>query len=529
LSAADTVEKLTENTSQVDRIVIRAKQRWAASALAEGRAGKQIPPTNRPWLTLIFKSGRGFGKTRALCEWQWGEVWRVPKIIGHAVGPTISDMEGTLMKGPAGFQACIPPECLYRGSWEHAYRDRTHTIKFSNGSMIKGFGATDGGAKLRGPQCHNAIGDELREWDKPAGMLEQAYSNMELGVRLKYPDGTPSRIVCGTTPKSIEFLKNLYRAPNTIVVTGSTYENLHNLSPAFRDRILAKEGTIIGRVEIHAEDIDLEESAIFKRIWIKLWPAGKPLPEFTFILMSLDTAFEEEAFDPDGGRDKAGKIDYSACGVFAIFDVKKAFTADELKKLNIKGKWAALLCDFWMEKLGFPDLLEKTRETYRLRYGPSGKSKRPSVVLIENKASGISLRQTLRQYNIPVMAFEAHGQSKTMRAHAISPCVFQGMLFVPESDWLKPEYADRKGMVRGWAEPLVNQMCTFAGEGSTEYDDAVDCTTQAFIYFMDKEMLVPIPQKRPYPDADEKEEKELREAVQIAEREKRGRFSPYGS
>ena len=486
---------------------------------------KQFPPLDGDWLQLIWKAGRGFGKTLSEVQWGWWEAWRLGQFpfILHAVAPTLNDCRGTLFLGPAGFRACIPAECLRGGSWEQATDIGHLEIKLTNGALIKGFGAQDGGGRLRGPQCHAAIGDELREWDKPKGNLESVHANMEFGVRLPYPDKSPSRIVMGTTPRAIPFLKKLYREPGVKVVTGTTYENLENLAESFRRRILRHEGTEMGRVEIHAEDVDEEANAIFKRSWIRLWPAGKRLPVFSFVALSLDTSYGEETYDDD-----KGESDPSACAVIGVFNTHEAFTKDERDRMRIKTRWAALLCDFWTERLGFPELCEKVRVTYRTRWGspvgPGLPARKPDVVLIEAKASGISLRQVMVQYGVPTWPFNPGRQNKTMRAHATAPFVLQGMFFVPEST--KP---DSKGKPRDWVEALLDQLCTFAGEGSIPHDDGVDTFTQIMLYLAQSGMFHVEPQERASPDPEEKKEAEEREAIQAANREKRSKTSAYGA
>lgn len=458
--------------------------------------------------------------TMSEVQWLWWECFRCPGIIGHAVGPTIFDMKGTLFEGPAGLLATIPKEILKGGSPDIAYDISDHEIMFANGSKIRGFGATDGGSKLRGPQAHCGIGDELREWDKPAGKLAEAHSNMMFGIRLPYPDGTPARAVFGTTPKAIPYLLNLYRQPGVKVVTGTSYENLHNLSRSYADQLMAMKGTKIGRAEIDAEDISDEEGAIFQRSWIRMWPPFKKLPEFSFILVSLDTAMTDRDYDA-----KKQEADYTACGVWGVFNVQQCFPLEaDRRRFGVRSKYAALCCDFWMEQVGFPELLERVRKTYRTKYGPADRGRRPDVILIEHKQSGISLRQSLMQYGIPTWPFRPGRQDKTMRAHAASPWVNQGMLWVPET-----QVEGRKGQARDWVQPMLDQVCSFAGEGSIPHDDAVDSTVQMILYLADKGYFLVSPHKTPYPDPDELVEKREREAVQIHEEEKRGRYSPYGT
>lgn len=506
-----TEEDLKELTD-TDLAAVTGRQKWIDISRP-----KQIPPAGN-WTQLLYSAGRGFGKTLSEVEWAWWEGWRTGKpIIIHAVAPTLGDLNKVLFEGPAGFQAVIPPECLLGGTWDRAFNSTDHYLVLSNGTKVQGFGAQDGGGRLRGPQCHCAIGDELREWDRPAGNLEFVHTNLMFGCRLPMPDGSFSRAVFGTTPKAIPYLRALQKQRGVIVVRGTTYENLTNLAQSFRDVILSKEGTKIGKQEIHAEDLDDDESAIFKRNWIRLWPPNKKLPEFTYIIMSLDTAYEEENIDVKGQKDP----DYSACGVFGVFNVNQCFTEEERKKLRVKSKYAIVLADFWQERLGFPDLLERTRQTYRTQWGSPGR--RPDLVVIESKASGISLRQTLSVYGVPTAKFDGHGQSKTMRAHTVSPLVAQGMLFMPES-----AREDRAGQVRDWCEDLFDQLTTFAGEGTTEYDDGVDITVQALMVLNEQGYFAAEPQGRAFPDMDEKDEQDRQRATEIARKEKKRKTgNPY--
>jgi len=484
---------------------MRAREKWVYAARPN-----QIPPKSLEWSTLLWLAGRFYGKTRCLVEHGWFEAFRVPNLRVHALAPTIGDVRRTLFEGESGFLAKTPPELI------KDYNRSLHEITFTNGSRVLGFSATEEAQRLRGPQCALMLFDEAAAADIPAGNLEIAYKTAVLGCRLPYPDGTPSRKLIATTPKPIPFLKSLMRRRDVIVVRGTSYENIKNVAPSIASELLSMEGTNFGRQELYGEFLDDTENAIFKRQWFRLWPAGKKLPEFAFVLMSMDTAMSGENYDL-----KNQTADFSACGVYGVFNTKQCFTEAELKKLNVKTKYAAVLCDFWMERLGFPELLEKSRETYRTKWGKPGHT--PNVVLIENRQSGISLRQVLMQYGVPTWPYEPRGQSKTMRAHAASPLVLQGMLFIPESG-----LEDRKGQVRNWAEPMIEQMCTFSGEGSIEYDDALDQAVQAMLYLSERGTFHAEPQGRAYPDPDEKEEREQREAQRVADREKRGRHSAYG-
>lgn len=510
-----------------DMAAFRARQRWLLQARSRRRQGKQLPPTDDAWDILLFIAGRGFGKTLSLTQWGFWEGWRAPEIIGHVVAPTYSDARGTVFEGPAGFKSIIPAECLWRASWDRAYTSTPPIeLKLSNGSIIRGFGAVEEASRLRGPQCHFLLGDELREWDKPAGNLELALNNALFGLRLLYPDGTPARALLATTSKPIPFLKRLQKREGVRVVRGTSYENLPNLSPTFRNTILAMEGTNLGRQEIHGAFLDEESDlSIIKRHWIKLWPARKPLPSFHFIVESYDTAASEENFDK-----KRQETDPTACAVFGVFNVNDAFDEGERKKLGIKSRYAVLVCDAWDERLGLPELLERARKQHRVKWGGGGKrggdaveGRQADIVLIEDKSSGPGLRQFLAKYGVPAWPTNPGRIDKTMRLHAISPLLHQGMLFVPES--LRP---DREGMPRDWCEPYLEQLTAFAGPGSVEHDDYVDVTTGAFAYLRDRGILQASPNEAII-DREEFRDLEEQKAIRAQEEQRRrGRGNPYG-
>ncbi len=500
-----------------------ARAQWLKSARSVRRSGKQIPPDDLDWEILLFLAGRGFGKTIAQVQWAWWEAWRVPNLVVHAVTPTLSDVRGTIFEGPAGFLATIPAECLLGGSQTTAYNKSLHELRLSNGSLIRGFGAVEEAGRLRGPQAHAMICDELREWDRPAGNLELAMSNALFGLRLPYPDGTPTRAVMGTTPKPIPYLKRFERRERLRVVRGTSYENMENLAGAYRTQLMSLAGTLMGRQEIDGAYIDEENDlSILKRRWINLFPAfnadGSPrrLPAFQFIIESYDTASSEEAFDV-----KHQKTDPSGCIVLGIFNVKDAFSEAEIKRFRVRSRYAALLLDCWTERLGLPELLDKARNQHRTKWGQSP-GKRADIVLIEDKNSGPALRQFLAKWGVPCWPFNPGRQDKTMRAHAISPLVAQGLLFVPESG-----QPSRKGLPRDWCVPFLDEVCAFAGPGSTEHDEMVDVLTQAFSYLSARGMLEASPEEK-YLDLEERIEADREEARRLHDDEKHREYeNPY--
>lgn len=507
------------------------RRKWLEEARGHGRGGKQLPPADLDWEILLFLAGRGFGKTVAQVQAGAWEAYRIPNLIVHAVAPTLSDVRGTTFEGPAGFRSVVPPELLKGGSWEVAFNKSLRELRFANGSLVRGFGAAEEAGRLRGPQAHFLIADELREWDKPAGNLRDAMNNALFGLRLPYPDGTPSRAVMGTTPKPIPFLKGFQAREGVRVVRGTSYENLRNLSQSYRSQLLSLAGTALGRQEIDAQFIDDEgDLSIIKRNWIRLWPLDptrvdprtkrpvhRALPALSFICVSYDTASSEADYDV-----KKHETDPTACITLGVFNVNEVFNEKERKAFGVRSQYGVLLLDAWSEHLGLPALLDKARAHNLRKWGPVERARKTDLTLVEDKSSGPGVRQFMRLWGMSVFPCKPR-VSKTMRLHGISPLIHQGMLWVPESSM-----PDRKGQPIAWADEFMDQLCAFAGEGSVEHDDYVDTLSQAFEYFNQRGLLQAAPAVE-FLDIEEKLEHDRKQATRLYEDEKRQRApAPYG-
>lgn len=86
------------------------------------------------------------------------------------------------------------------------------------------------------------------------------------------------------------------------------------------------------------------------------------------------------------------------------------------------------LVEVWRERVEFPDLLRKTIALHD-KY-------KPTAMVIEDKASGIQLLQTLRLSKYPVIGIEPEGD-KESRLSVESPYIEAGNLYLPEAaPWL---------------------------------------------------------------------------------------------
>lgn len=427
---------------------------------------EQIPPLEATWVEFGVMAGRGFGKTRVGAEWLGREAFVDPQALPRCVvAPTQADVRLVCFEGESGLLNVVPRECIAR------YQRDDLILTLTNGATIRGFSA-EKADRLRGPQHADAWCDELAAWGKDA---TYTLDMLEFGLRL----GPKPRIMWTTTPKPVEIVRSLTRPrEGRIIVTGSTFDNRDNLPESFFNKLEQYEGTKIGRQELYGELIDPEESGIVRRSWLNLWPANRPLPKFDFIIMSLDTAYTEKNLDTKGDPDP------TACGVWGVF--------------QYKGMSHIMLLDCWEDHLGLPDLMKRVKRELNSSYGededtalikpmfgsakPTTSGRKPDLLLIEDKGSGISLRQMLERENITAYAYNPGRADKLTRLHIVSPVFAQKRVWVPESD-------SNPGKPRNWCEPLIYQLCSFAGEKSIKHDDHVDQTTQAIRVAMDKGLI----------------------------------------
>lgn len=213
----------------------------------------QLPPPG-DWLTWLILAGRGFGKTRCITEWARTQAEAMPGSRGAMVAATAADVRDVLIEGESGMMNISPD------SFRPLYEPSKRRLTWKNGSTATLFSAEEPD-RLRGPQHHWAIGDELAAWARP-----ETWDQLMFGLRL----GQKPRVAIATTPRPIALLRQLIAAETTHLTRGSTYENRDNLAPAFFQQIVGKyEGTRLGRQEIEAEILEDVPGALWTRAIIE--------------------------------------------------------------------------------------------------------------------------------------------------------------------------------------------------------------------------------------------------------------------
>ena len=177
--------------------------------------------------------------------------------------------------------------------------------------------------------------------------------------------------------------------------------------------------------------------AILKREWWQRWEYTDP-PKCEYTIQSYDTAYS-----------KKETADFSVITTWGVFYPDVDSGANIILLGMRKGRY------------DFPELKRVAMEEYKYW--------NPDNVLIEAKATGVTLQQELRKQGIPVTMYTPGGRKsgtdKVSRVNSVAPMLEAGMCWVPDTDW---------------ADELVEECAAFP---NGDNDDMVDSTTQALMRF----------------------------------------------
>jgi phage terminase large subunit-like protein len=235
------------------------------------------------WFVWLILAGRGYGKSRAGAEWVRAKAEQFPGCRIALIGRTAADYRQVMVEGESGILAICPP-------WNRpAFNPSLRQLRWPNGSIATCYSGDEPNL-LRGPQHHFCWADEIASWRYP----EETWSNLLMGLRL----GRQPKVCATTTPRPTKFIRDLADSKSTHITRGSTYDNLSNLAPTFREIIARYEGTTLGRQEL--------EGVILADIAGTLWNQSltakahfsperddsgtRILPRFRRVVVSVDPA-----------------------------------------------------------------------------------------------------------------------------------------------------------------------------------------------------------------------------------------------
>ena len=250
---------------------------------------EQIAPPG-DWSVWLILAGRGWGKTRTGAEWFREKAQTVPML--RIIAPTYADARDVCVEGESGLKAICEPGELVK--WNRSMGEG----EFKNGARFKVFSGEEP-ERLRGPQSYADWCDELAAWQYSQATWDMAMFGLRLGEN-------PQACVT-TTPKPVQVVRELLKAPTTHITRGSTYDNRANLAQSFFTQIIAKyEGTRLGRQELNAELLEDTPGALWQRGQLELLrvDAAPPLQR---IVVAIDPAATSHEGSDETGIVVAGR------------------------------------------------------------------------------------------------------------------------------------------------------------------------------------------------------------------------------
>lgn len=277
--------------------------------------------------------------------------------------------------------------------------------------------------------------DEAGNWPtpKPIDMLRAC---------LRSVHGVPCQLILTGNPggKGHEWIKERYIDPAKpgvpfqgpdgtmrVFIPSRLQDNLVLMEkdPGYVDRLRASGPSWLVRAWLEGDWTAAEAGNIFQR---EFWKYYDEAPRPNYVIQSLDSAFKAGA-----------ENDYSVLTTWGV------------------AHDGYYLLALWRAKVEFPEL---KRQTLALANAWG-----PRTLLVEDKASGQSLIQELRRESrLPVLPVRVD-RDKISRAHAVTPLIEAGKVFLP-----------RKA---AWLPDLIDELAAFPF-GS--HDDQVDSVTQALNY-----------------------------------------------
>ena len=380
---------LYEEDSSKAKAFIRSLPKLVQAELASSWAFnariKQLPPEN--WKdnsgdkinTLLWLCGRGFGKTRALCEWVIDKAVSSPNLRIALVGRTAADVRDILVNGESGILSCCEKRDL-RVTYEPSKR----LITFPNGSICQLYTA-EKPDQLRGVQFHHAACDELAAWQYD----EMTWAMLQMTLRL----GEDNKTVIATTPQPTKLIMKLTKTEGCHVVRGSTFDNSRNLSKTYIEILKREyEGTRLGRQELYGEVLTDVPGALWT--W-EMFKRVEELPnDIVRTVVAIDPAVSSNKNSDETGitvacKSKGGQY-------YLLADKSGVYTPNE---------WATLAINLF-------DTYEADR------------------IIYESNQGGDSVAETIRtvRATVPIKAVRA-SKGKYARAEPIAALYEQGKVY----------------------------------------------------------------------------------------------------
>jgi predicted phage terminase large subunit-like protein len=213
---------------------------------------------------------------------------------------------------------------------------------------------------------------------------------------------------------------------------------------------------------------------IIKLEWWGVWDQ-EWYPPFDFLLGCLDTAYTE-----DTANDPSGMIVWGVFSDSTKSQVSRLLDSEGrpiyMDRTYDAAPPKAMLCHAWEDYLDLHKLVERVAE--------SCKRFKIDLLLIENKASGISVAQEIsRLYSnerFGVQLFDPKSQDKFARLYSVQHLFAEGIVYAPKTKW---------------ADMVIKQVGSFGGKPGPKHDEFVDLTSMGLRHLRTAGLLTRAPER----------------------------------
>jgi len=281
-----------------------------------------------PESIVFFMGGRGTGKSHAGSYWVKKMVEEYGARNIGIIGQTAFDVKNVMINGPSGIINAFPPS--RRPLFEPSKRQLT----FHNGAKAFVFSALDGD-KVRGNNFDLLWCDEVCTW-QDEDVFNQAMLALRSGI---------SKALLTSSPKPTKLIIDLWKRKGKDVrfIHGTTYENLHNLSKAYKDQIIANyEGTRLGVQELQGVLILDVQGALWTSAVLSQCVVDKEsLPEFKKVVVAVDPSGSSKDGSDECGMIVAGLGVDGLCYILEDATERLSPHAWATKAVRLYDKWDA--------------------------------------------------------------------------------------------------------------------------------------------------------------------------------------------
>ncbi len=209
---------------------------------------------------------------------------------------------------------------------------------------------------------------------------------------------------------------------------------------------------------------------VIKREWWQLWESDT-YPMMDYVLGTLDTAYTLDRMNDPSGMICWGVFSESRAQVNRMMDASGR--PMDIGRTYSEGVPKAMCMHAWTDRYEFHELVQKVVKTCI--------AMKVDLLLIENKAAGISVAQEIRRLyaneKFGVQLFDPKSQDKFARLVSIQHLFQEGMIYAPD---------------KVWSDAVITQVGQFP---RGKHDEYVDLTSMGLRHLRDQGLLTRAPER----------------------------------